>query len=237
MRSQCISRPLRYAGGFAFAQFMPALFSPRATTIARSVFVALIAIPIGVPAFAMLWVRTSWARGEGRAIVQPVAFDHRLHTRPLRIDCRYCHSGVDRSAFAGLPSTQKCVSCHTPLWMSSAPMAAVRQSLASARPIPWRRVTQLPDFVYFDHALHVTKGVGCETCHGRVDLMSQVKQVAPLTMTWCVDCHRDPGPHLRPVDDVTVMGWRPRSPVDSLGATLVARNRVRSLTNCSTCHR
>ena len=238
MRSQCIPRRRSaHAGGFAFAQLMPALFSPRATTIARSTLVGLIAIPIAVPAFAMLWVRTSSARGEGRVIAQPIAFDHRLHAGPLRIDCRYCHSGVDRSAWAGLPPTQQCISCHTPLWMASAPMAPVRRSAATGRPIPWRRVTQLPDFVYFDHAIHVSKGVGCETCHGRVDQMAQVQQVVPLTMTWCVDCHRDPGPRLRPSDAVTVMGWRRSIAVDSLGEALVARNRVRSLTNCSTCHR
>src|SRR5690242_435274 len=216
---------------------MPALFSPRATLIARSALVALIAIPIGVPAFAMLWVRTPWARGEGRPVVQPVPFDHRLHAGPLRIDCRYCHSGADRSAFAGLPPTQKCVSCHTPLWMSSAPMAPVRQSVATGRPIPWRRVTQLPDFVYFDHAIHVNKGVGCETCHGRVDQMAQVQQVAPLTMAWCVDCHRDPAPNLRPIEAITTMGWAPPPHADSLGAKLAQRYHVRTLVNCSTCHR
>ena len=116
-------------------------------------------------------------------------------------------------------------------------MAPIRQSLATGRPIPWRRGTQLPDFVYFDHSLYVSKGLGCETCHGRVDQMAQVTQVAPLTMTWCVDCHRDPGPRLRPVAAVTVMGRRPTTAVDSLGVALVARNRVRSLTNCSTYHR
>jgi hypothetical protein len=185
----------------------------------------------------MLWVRTPWARGEHAAIVQPIPFDHRLHAGPLRIDCRYCHAGADRSASAGLPSTRQCVTCHTPLWMSSAPMAPVRQSIATGRPIPWQRVTQLPDFVYFDHSIHISKGVGCETCHGRVDQMAQVRQVAPLTMTWCVDCHRDPGRRLRPVRDVTVMGWTRPSAVDSLGVVLLARNHVRSLVNCSTCHR
>jgi mono/diheme cytochrome c family protein len=216
---------------------MPALFSPRATTIARSTIVTAVALVIVVPVIAMVWVRTSWARGERVRIPQPVAFDHRLHAGPLRIDCRYCHAGADRSAWAGLPSTQQCVSCHSPLWMSSALLAPVRQSLATNKPIPWRRVTQLPDFVYFDHAIHVNKGVGCETCHGRVDRMSQAEQVAPLTMTWCVDCHRSPAPHLRPADAITEMGWTPPTSADSLGAALVERYHVRALTNCSTCHR
>jgi hypothetical protein len=170
-------------------------------------------------------------------ISQPVAFDHLLHAGPLRIDCRYCHAGADRSAWAGLPSTQQCVSCHTPLWMSTALLAPVRRSLATGKPIHWKRVTQLPDFVYFDHAIHVNKGVGCETCHGRVDRMTQARQVAPLTMAWCVDCHRNPAPHLRPIAAITAMGWTPPGPADSLGTVLMERYHVHSLTNCSTCHR
>jgi hypothetical protein len=216
---------------------MPALFSPRATIVARTALAAGIALLIASPALAMLWVRTSWARGEHRRTVQPVAFDHRLHVRPLHIDCRYCHAGADRSAWAGLPSTQQCVSCHTPLWMSSAPLSPVRRSIATGRPIHWNRVTQLPDFVYFNHAIHVNKGVGCETCHGRVDQMDEVYQVSPLTMTWCVDCHRDPAPHLRPVAAVTVMGWTTPRAADSLGSVLAERYRVRPQINCSTCHR
>lgn len=216
---------------------MPALFSPRATIIARSLLSACVVLVIAVPSLAMVWVRTPWARGEHARVVQPIAFDHRLHAGPFRIDCRYCHSGADRSEWAGLPSTQQCVSCHTPLWMSSSILAPVRRSVQTQRPIPWRRVTQLPDFVYFDHAIHVNKGVGCETCHGRVDQMTEVRQVAPLTMTWCVECHRNPTPNLRPLEAVTVMGWAPPAHSDSLGAELAARYHVRPLVNCSTCHR
>jgi len=116
-------------------------------------------------------------------------------------------------------------------------LAPVRQSVATRRPIPWQRVTQLPDFVYFDHAIHVNKGVGCETCHGRVDQMAQVRQAAPLTMTWCVECHRNPAPNLRPIEAVTTMGWAPPNHSDSLGRALAARYHARPLVNCSTCHR
>lgn len=116
-------------------------------------------------------------------------------------------------------------------------LAPVRRSVHTRRPIPWQRVTQLPDFVYFDHAIHVNKGVGCETCHGRVDQMAQVRQVAPLTMSWCVECHRNPAPHLRPTEAVTAMGWAPPPHSDSLGTALAARYHVRPLVNCSTCHR
>jgi len=214
---------------------MSALFTPHATRVARIAILAVPALALGVPAAAIGWVRTPWARGEHRRLAQPVGFDHRVHVTGLRVDCLYCHAGADRGRWAGLPATQTCVSCHSSLWMRSAPMAAVRYSVTSGRPISWRRVTQLPDYVYFDHSMHVTKGVGCEDCHGRVDRMAQVEQVAPLTMTWCVDCHRSPWSHLRPADAVTVMGWRPTT--GSAPATAVVRRRVRPLTDCTTCHR
>jgi hypothetical protein len=185
----------------------------------------------------MAWVRLPKARGEGRHIPQPVAFDHRIHVTGLRIDCRYCHAGAERSAYAGVPSTEQCVPCHSTVWLSSATFAPVRQSLATGHPIPWKRVTQLPAFTYFNHAMHVNKGVGCETCHGRVDQMATVRQVAPLTMDWCLDCHRDPAPNLRPVAEITTMGWVPPTSADTLGRALMAQYHVRRLTNCTTCHR
>lgn len=215
---------------------MAAVFSPRATTLARGVLIAGLTLVVLIPAMAMGWVRTPWARGEGRRVAQPVAFDHRIHVTGLRIDCRYCHAGVERSASAGLPSTRQCVACHSKSWMSTAPMQPVRRSLATGRPIPWARVTQLPDFVYFNHAMHVDRGVGCETCHGRVDRMATAEQVVPLTMGWCVDCHRDPAPRLRPQAEITAMGWSQRA--DTSGARSVAgTDRVRHLTDCTTCHR
>lgn len=216
---------------------MAALFPPSATRNARAALAAALALVVLVPVLGMVWVRTSWARGEHVRITQPVPFDHRIHVTGLRIDCRYCHAEVERSAWAGLPSTQQCVSCHTQLWMSLPPFAAVRQSVSSGRPIPWRRVTQLPAFVYFDHAIHVTKGVGCETCHGRVNAMRQVRQATPLTMAWCLDCHRNPAPRLRPVEQVTTMNWTPPATGAVSGPALATRYHVRRLTNCTTCHR
>jgi hypothetical protein len=149
-------------------------------------------LAVAVPAALIGWVRSPIARGEHVVVRQPVPFDHRIHTFALRIDCRYCHVDAERDAWAGIPSTQQCVQCHNALWLASRDFLPVRRSLATGTPIPWARVTQLPDFVYFNHAAHVRKGVGCETCHGRVDRMRVVRQVAPLTMSWCVDCHRDP---------------------------------------------
>jgi hypothetical protein len=214
-----------------------ALFSPRATTIARGVIIGGLTLLVFIPAVAMGWVRTPWARGEHHAVAQPIAFDHRIHVTGLRIDCRYCHADAERTASAGLPSTKQCVACHSRTWMSTSVMAPVRRSLETGRPITWARVTQLPDFVYFDHAIHVDRGVGCETCHGRVDRMATAEQAAPLTMGWCLDCHRNPGSRLRPLADITTMGWR-RASSDTSGARLAAQgDRIRRLTDCTTCHR
>lgn len=216
---------------------MPALFPPSATRIARGILLLGVVLLLATPVIAMVWVRTPWALGERARVAQVMTFDHRIHVHGERIDCRYCHSDAERSSIAGMPSTQKCVPCHTQLWLSSTDFTPVRRSLATGRPIPWRRVTQLPDFVYFNHSIHVQKGVGCETCHGRVDLMGQVQQTAPLTMGWCLSCHRDPAPELRPIQAMTVMGWTPTPAGDSSGRALAVYYHVRRLTNCTACHR
>jgi hypothetical protein len=193
---------------------MPALFPRWTNSVARGSLFAAVVVALGVPATLMIWVRTSFASGEHASIVQPVPFDHRVHAHSLRIDCRYCHSTVELGADAGIPPTVACVSCHKTSLYESKTFAPVRASLASGRPIEWRRVNALPDFVFFDHSIHIAKGVGCATCHGRVDQMAQVEQATPMSMGWCLSCHRDPMPHLQP------------------GA-----KQARSLTSCTTCHR
>ena len=216
---------------------MPALFPRWANAAIRAVLVALFLVLAGFPLGLMAWVRTPNATRRYAPVQQPVAFDHRVHAGALRIDCRYCHATVERSAYAGIPPTETCVPCHRSSWMAGAPMAPVRASLASGHPITWQRVDKLPDFVFFDHSIHVAKGIGCESCHGRVDRMARVTQVAPLTMGWCLDCHRMPERYLRPVSEVTTMGYTPKEPQDVLGRELARRNDVRSLTSCTTCHR
>ncbi|HKO16240.1 MAG TPA: cytochrome c3 family protein [Gemmatimonadaceae bacterium] len=216
---------------------MAALFPRWANAAMRAALVVLFLLLAGFPLGLMAWVRTPNATRRYAPVTQPVAFDHRIHAGALRIDCRYCHFSVERSAYAGLPPTQTCVPCHSSSWMAGAPMAPVRASLASGKPIPWQRVNGLPDFVFFNHAIHVTKGVGCESCHGRVDRMAQVHQTAPLTMGWCLDCHRMPEQHLRPVEQMTTMGYTPRESQRVLGHTLAQRYGVRSLTSCTDCHR
>jgi len=171
---------------------------------------------------------------------QPVPFSHEHHVRGLGIDCRYCHTSVETSSFAGLPPTHTCMSCHSQIWSTSPLLEPVRASMANNQPIHWKRVHDLPDFVYFDHGIHVQKGVGCVSCHGRVDLMPLMWKDQPMTMSWCLQCHRDPAKHLRPQEEIFNMTWEPPDGDQlAVGNELLKRNHipVDRLTNCSTCHR
>jgi len=172
---------------------------------------------------------------------QPVPFSHEQHVGQLGMDCRYCHTTVENAAFAALPATQTCMNCHTAIRSDSPRLEPVRQSWATGKPVEWVKVHDLPDYAYFNHASHVNKGVGCVSCHGRVDQMAVVRQVAPLSMSWCLDCHRAPEQHLRPVDQVTNMSWRPPDGDQlKLGLKLKEEYKIRDsfyMTACSTCHR
>jgi hypothetical protein len=192
---------------------------------------------VGALALPMVWVRTPYATGQFRPLEQPIVFDHRHHVADDGIDCRYCHNLAERSPNAGVPPSKLCMNCHNQVWNESPLLEPVRRSYFEERPIAWQRVHRLPDFVFFDHSIHLAKGVGCEECHGRVDRMARVYQVAPLSMGWCLSCHRDPTGHLRPLDQVTKMGWQPNGSRDALGSQLVSQYGVRRLTNCTTCHR
>jgi hypothetical protein len=185
----------------------------------------------------MAWVRSPQITGQFDPIRQPIAFDHRHHVADDGIDCRYCHDLVERSPYAGVPPTERCMNCHNQIWSTSPQLEAVWQSYINDRSISWARVHRLADFVYFDHAIHVNKGVGCETCHGRVDRMARVYQAASLTMGWCLDCHRHPERFVRPVEAVTTMGWNPPEAQERLGPELVRRYEIRRLTSCTACHR
>jgi len=216
---------------------MPALFPRWSDSLLWIGLVAVVAIAIGVPAFVMIWVRTPHVTATRDPITQPIEFDHRHHVVDDGIDCRYCHDLVERSPFAGVPPTARCLNCHNQIWNDSPLLTAVWRSYITDRPIPWLRVHRLADFVYFDHSIHVNKGVGCETCHGRVDQMARVYQVAPLTMGWCLDCHRAPERHLRPRAAITAMGWTAPGSADELGRVLKRLYGVREITTCTACHR
>lgn len=168
---------------------------------------------------------------------QPVEYSHALHAGELGIDCRYCHTTVETAAFAAVPSTQICMNCHARIAPDSEKMLAVRRSYSSGDPIRWVKVHDLPDFVYFDHRAHVSRGVGCVSCHGRIDTMEQVAQVERLSMSWCLECHRQPEPHLRPQQFVTAMDWISNEPPAVLGRRLRQQNNILPSTDCSTCHR
>jgi hypothetical protein len=216
---------------------MPALFQRRANqTIRRGLLLVLFVI-VGCPTALMLYVRTPYVTGENYVRDQPVEFDHRHHTRDDGIECRYCHHEVERSRWAGMPSTSLCMGCHSQIWNDSAQIEPLRRSYYSGTPLRWNRVHHLPDFVYFDHSIHVAKGVGCVTCHGRVDQMPEVRQVRSLQMRWCLDCHRDPAPHLRPPDEVTNMEWAAPGDPRRVGARIAEELGVESLTYCTACHR
>jgi hypothetical protein len=216
---------------------MSALFPPASNTIFRVVALVLIATPVGALAGLLIYVTTPFFTGQNDPVEQLVQFDHRHHVSDDGIDCRYCHTTVERSATAGIPPTSLCLNCHAQIWNKSPLLDEVRGRYFSDRPLPWNRVHQLPDFVYFNHAIHVNKGVGCATCHGRVDQMAAIEQVAPLTMGWCLDCHRDPAKHLRPPEFVTRMNWVPSGDPDVLGRELMKANEVHTRTSCTTCHR
>ncbi len=173
----------------------------------------------------------------GFAPRQPVPYSHRLHAGDLGIDCKYCHASVERSAVANVPPTQVCMNCHAVVKRDSALLAPIRASYASGQPIQWVRVHNLPDFAFFHHAMHVRAGVGCVECHGRVDKMEVVTQEEPLSMSWCLDCHRDPAPRLRPTEQVTNMRWQPPADRRSAGERIIAEKHLEPPVDCSGCHR
>jgi Cytochrome c7 and related cytochrome c len=219
---------------------MAQIFHPSTNTISRvSLFSSLFLVAI------LLWVlaqyeRSSYVTTANQEVEQPVQFSHKHHVSDDGIDCRYCHTTVETSAFAGIPPTETCMNCHTQIFRDSPYLEPVRQSYQTDHPIPWVRVHRLPDYVYFDHSIHVNKGVGCSTCHGRVDQMPLIRQVNSLQMEWCLGCHRQPEQVLRPQSEIFDMAWQP--PPDQLekGRALAKQYKIRTvaeLTSCDTCHR
>jgi hypothetical protein len=178
-----------------------------------------------------------WYTDVGYAPVQPVPYSHKFHVSELGLDCRYCHVGVEVSPVAMIPPTQTCMNCHAMILADSPKLAPIRASWESGRPVPWVRIHKVPDYAYFDHSAHLRVGVGCESCHGNIAEMEEVFLAEPLSMGWCLECHRNPEPHLRPVEDVTVMGWTP--PEDQAARAAVIRTEldITPPETCSGCHR
>lgn len=168
---------------------------------------------------------------------QPVSFSHRLHAGELGIDCRYCHNTVETAATAAVPPVATCMNCHTTVAPNSEKLVALCEAAAGKKTLQWVRVHDLPDYVYFDHSAHVSRGVSCLSCHGRVDKMDVVYQAERLSMGWCLECHRDPAPHLRPQQFLTDLGWVPDEDPRALGERIRQQHDINPSTDCSTCHR
>ena len=218
---------------------MPQIFSSASDTIARSVLVAALIIPLLIVALAYEIGGSPAVTGQKVVVTQPVPFSHEHHAGQLGLDCRYCHTGVEKAAYAGLPPTATCMTCPSQIWTNAALLAPVRPRFAANAPLRWPRVHRLPDYVYFDHSIHVAKGVGCTTCHGAVGDMPLMMQAAPLTMQWCLDCHRDPARNLRPREAIFSLAWQPPADQMAQGHALLAAYgiKVDHLTDCSVCHR
>ncbi|NNM71721.1 cytochrome c3 family protein [Enterovirga aerilata] len=216
---------------------MAQLFTPRATVRFRAAIILVLAGGLAIGALLFFWARSDPAWNLGKPAKQPIPFQHSLHAGTLGIDCRYCHSTVERAAAAGMPSAAACLTCHSEIWQGASLLEPVRTSAALDIPIPWLSVHRLPAYAYFHHGIHVSAGVACESCHGRVDTMRETVKTQTLSMGWCLDCHRDPAGRIRPQDAVFSMGWTPHdssAPEEVKAFYREARSR---LTDCSTCHR
>jgi hypothetical protein len=216
---------------------MAQIFHPSTNTLSKVTLFGAVFIAGGFLWLIMSLDRSAIVTRKDVVFEQPVPFSHDHHVGEIGIDCRYCHTSVEKSSFAGIPPTSTCMNCHKVLFSDSPLLAPVRDSFASGQPIHWRRVYDLPDFVYFNHSVHLAKGIGCTSCHGPIDKMPLTRKAVTLKMEFCLSCHRDPARQLRPRREVFNVDWDPSSLSDDQRAELVREYDVQSLTSCSTCHR
>ena len=218
---------------------MAQLFRPGADVLARLLLVALPLAPFLLAGSFYVYAASPYHTGQGVTAEQPVPFSHQHHVGELGVDCRFCHATVETSRFAGMPSTRTCMSCHSQIWTNAQMLEPVRESLATGAPLRWARVNRLPDYVYFDHSVHVAKGVACASCHGPVHEMALMRQAEPLTMKFCLDCHRDPGPRLGERAQVFDTALRPAPNGLAEARRYLAAYGVhpQHLTDCAVCHR
>ncbi|HWE01289.1 MAG TPA: cytochrome c3 family protein [Tepidisphaeraceae bacterium] len=226
---------------------MAQLFHPAMNVIAKTSIFGVVILVAGAGMVAWNIEKSPYITNQGQIVHQPIPFSHEHHVRGLGIDCRYCHTSVEDSAFAGMPATKVCMTCHSQIWTNAALLQPVRDSWRNNTPIAWNRVHNLPGFVFFDHSIHVNKGVGCVTCHGQVDEMPLMWKASSLQMEWCLDCHRRPENHLRPRDEVFNLHYsaeqdpkHPGATQESLGQELKIQYHLlprQQMQNCSTCHR
>src|SRR5437588_5802373 len=216
---------------------MAQLFSPRANVHSRVIIVGVVVLVCGAGWATSTIYWSPYTTYVGVPLDQPIPFSHKHHVGDDGIDCRYCHTSVEESSFAGIPPTKTCMNCHTQIWADSPILEPVRESFRTGKSIQWTRVHNLPGFVYFDHSIHIHKGVGCSTCHGRVDEMPLMWRENTLYMDWCLECHRAPERFVRPREYVFRMDYQPPADQLALGEKLVKEYKIQKLTSCSTCHR
>ncbi|MBI3682814.1 MAG: cytochrome c3 family protein [Acidobacteria bacterium] len=216
---------------------MSQIFRPSSNAVSK-ISLLVVVLTVGFLGWALWGLAYSpFATRSKIPFDQPVPFSHKHHVGGLGIDCRYCHPVVERTAFAGMPATETCMSCHTMIWTNAPMLEPVRQSWATGKSLEWNRVHDLPGFVYFNHSIHVNKGIGCQSCHGRVDQMPLMYQVNTLYMDWCLECHRNPEKYVRPRDKVYQMDYEYPANQAEVGARLVAEYKIQKFTDCYTCHR
>lgn len=220
---------------------MSQLFQPRADAIFRfALWTAALGALATIVTIESL-SHSAWLTGRGIVEAQPTEFSHQHHAGELGIDCRYCHTTVETAATAGMPPSYTCMTCHSQVWTGARMLAPVRESFATNTPLRWTRVGRLPEYVYFDHSVHIHNGVGCSSCHGDMTHNMQMTfQRNAFSMAFCVDCHRNPQNYLRPPDRIFDMGWQPEGNQAEIGKALIKRYHINMsglLTDCSTCHR
>jgi len=201
-------------------------------------YFVIIATVLGVGVIGFFWYFGSPEYTDvGYRPTQPVDYSHKLHAGDLGIDCRYCHTGVEVSAKANIPPTETCMNCHSLIGTDNPKLDPVRESWVTGKSIEWIRVHDLPDYAFFNHSAHITAGIGCESCHGNVKTMVKIEQKAPLSMSWCLSCHRAPENYIRHRDEITKMNWQPPADQHEFAAKVISEKNIAPPTDCSGCHR
>lgn len=218
---------------------MSQIFHPSANPFSKASIFGAVFILAGIVWVLLIIFRSPYVTAEDVVVEQPVQFSHEHHVDGLGLDCRYCHTSVEESSFADIPPVHTCMTCHSQIWNDSPMLEPIRESYDTGEPIEWQRVHDLPDFVYFDHSIHVQKGIGCETCHGNVDEMPLMRKAEPMTMEWCLECHRQPEQYIRPREAVFDMDYEGPENQLAVGRALVEEYNITAerLTDCYVCHR
>ncbi len=219
---------------------MPQTFPPRSNPISKISIILVLILIVAITAVLAWYFHTATFTKVGVKVSQPVPFPHIIHITSVGLNCRYCHASVDQSSFADLPPSETCMSCHSQIAKTATSLQVIRDSYSKGTPVQWNRVNFLPDHVYFDQEIHVTKGVGCETCHGRMDKVTTAVRAIYFYMDVCTGCHKNPGPQLRPLANVYDMGYVPKEDQNTLGPKLIQEYNIlppNDLIRCSVCHR